>query len=318
MMSSSLLRLFNTTGVGAGIELAAPSSLALSVTGADFNVITATWDAVSGATDYEVEYSTDDATYTPVGTTALLTYDLTDSDYDPDAVTHYVRVRAVGGDEWVTDTISGLLVNAFSAFRGETLNDDVGSNDLTENGTVGIVAGKIGNGWDFDGSPDYLSHADTAALRLAGSFTIAFWVRIEGNQNYKTIVGKWTSANDGDYGVFLATDVADQSFYLPNNAGGSTGCTIASMLAADTWHCVIASYDSGTGAMQLLINNSLSDTDTFAGTRDSSTEEFRVGRDPGGQYLIGQVDMLMLCNRAWSTAQKTAYYNGGTGYDPLA
>ncbi|MDA2917638.1 hypothetical protein MYX64_12505, partial [Nitrospinae bacterium AH_259_B05_G02_I21] len=73
-----------------------------------------------------------------------------------------------------------------------TRSDSHGSNDLTDNNTVGQAAGKIGNAADFIRvNSEYLSIADNADVSAGDvDITWALWVWLDDNTNSHSLIGK--------------------------------------------------------------------------------------------------------------------------------
>lgn len=294
-------------------------NLTLEVTGADFDVIAASWDAVTGATEYDVEYSPDGITYTPVDATPLLTYDITDSDYDVDVAIHYVRVRASNGSvdsDWVVVELDGWKINVgfyvkfeeTSGNRIDTVQGLVG----TDNNTVGSTTGIIGNAAQFVGaSSEYLSFANNPAFSIGdGDFTIRAWIRTNtGGASDQWALGKleeWTlSTREGDSYGFI---------FRLYNGSGIVASVVSAPTSVNTLYRVVA-YRSND-ELHLIVDNGTPLMDGIPSPALASVNPLEVGRwnIAGGLYLTGIVDELAVCKgRAWSTDQITQDWNSGAG-----
>ena len=290
--------------------LAAPANLALSITGASKDVITATWDAVSGAATYEVEYSDDGVTYAPVDTTALLTYGVTSTDYNVDAVTHYIRVRATGG-AWATADISGLLIGLIAYWRMDeasgTRADIIGSNDLADTNTVGSAAGLLGTAADFEASnSEYLSNGLPTGLDLPTSYTIDCYIRPEAVGGIQILHKRENAAQITIYlnGNQAALYTDAQVLSTPTLANGSD------------YHVAVAR--DGTTTASVWVNN-VETTGTMAGTNTPLSASLFVGQDnAGANFYDGLMQHMAVWRRTLSDAQIAKRYNGGAGFDPTA
>jgi len=291
-------------------------NLVLEITGADRDVITATWDAVAGATDYEIEYSDDGVTYAPVGTTALLTFDIEDTDYDPAAVVHYVRVRAVGGDDWTVASISGLRPNGYASYSFDTTGwvDAVAGANLTGFNTPTLTAGVLSNAVNLvASSSQYLTRADIPWRTL--DFTIAGWFHLTSNGGAFGILGNLNGgAEDVDYCLYVNNgDVVLRRFQ--SNGNDFEDLIWATTLAGGTTYHFAMSYNQTTHVVSLQINAATAQTAVMVDTPVGTTDFFYVGQiGDGNLYFEGWIDQLDIwMGRVLSTAQVANHYNGGTG-----
>lgn len=296
------------------VAIAPVTNLQLAITGTNKETITATWDIVTGATIYEIEYSDDGVSYTPVDTTALLTFDIEDTDYDPDVVTHYVRVRAVGGDDWTVETISGLMVNLVAFWEMDEASgnrvDRVAGLILTDSGTVGSATGLItALAADLDGS-NRLSISDNATISMGAGVRCTFmgWVYPESaDGNFFTkrsdTVLEYINRFQGGNFQFIAS---------PDGSGSGLGFVATPEPALNAWAMYCARY-TGT-AITANINNGTEATTAYSTDIFNGATSLYVGDIPAvGEGYDGRVNPVGIWKRALSASQQTDFYNGGTG-----
>ena len=112
------------------------------------------------------------------------------------------QAQATTSGQWCTDPFfknTTLLLRAdgtANASQNNTFLDSSTNNfTITRNGnTTQGTFSPYGNLWSnyFDGSGDYLTVADNAALDLGGGqYTIEAWVYPTALNNYDCIIGKW-------------------------------------------------------------------------------------------------------------------------------
>jgi len=89
--------------------------------------------------------------------------------------------------------MTDLADRLHSYWIGDTFFDSraAGQNHLTQTGTVGIVAGHVGNAWDFGAASNMLSraHALTNGIDpVAGeSLSLMFWLKMNVPKNNRII-----------------------------------------------------------------------------------------------------------------------------------
>jgi len=288
-------------------------NLALSITGAAFDTITAEWDAVDGATDYEIEYSPDGVTYTPVGTTALLTFDIEDTDYVLNVDTHYVRVRAVGGSDWTVAPIDDLLLYLVAGWLATRVSgnwaDSIGSNDGVQNGTIGTVAGLFGtaNRLESANNEYFLIASPTAELDVvSGDYSTVAWIRTLSNATFGLIFDK---AYSGGTGGFYLDGL--QSIMREFDSAGATGIDVA----PNTWTqiAMVVDFDGDTITYYRNTNSNQQTWSNPTGTLN----DVAIGGAANGSFTFdGDMNQLLVYKgRALTSGKIARLYGGGSGLD---
>lgn len=294
------------------------TNLALTIGNAPANdEIDATWDAVSGAMGYEIEYSDDGVAWTPVDTTAGTTYSLTSADYDVDAVTHYVRVRAVNGggeSEWEQATISGLLVELVAYW---TMNEDsgnpressVGTDDMTEiDPPVSAAAGKIGNAVSLSGAGTKCLWLASPSFTLSGDFSLASWLKPAVITDSHHILDRRQSTSSWT----LLQEATTFRWY------GASSVASPATISAGTYYHVYMDYQASGTLSGISVNNETLVTANSAQTNGAGPITFGAFRGDDGAgapnvLYIGDIDETGIWNRRLSVAQRTYLFNSGNG-----
>ncbi len=82
-------------------------------------------------------------------------------------------------------------------------------NDFTQNGTVGVESGIIGEAAAFDGAEgNYLSRADDRTVRLGTTFTITGWFLLNSKDVDMSLFSKYLSS-DFNFDLIVSYQVAD-------------------------------------------------------------------------------------------------------------
>lgn len=195
--------------------------------------------------------------------------------------------------------------------------DSHGSNDLTDNNTVGQATGIQGNGADFESTNSEslsITHASQTGLDFgnAQDFSIQMWIKPESSTDFYTVMkgnsgasGKWYSLGGGI--------VTGQFSFLVDN-GTNARFVSASSYTPGNWYHVVGVRDGTT--LRLYVNGSSVGTYTNTDVDDdlSNTSTFYIGRhNSTGRFTDGVVDEVGIWSRALSASDVTALYNSGAG-----
>ncbi|GAB6053355.1 hypothetical protein JCM17960_21750 [Magnetospira thiophila] len=151
----------------------------------------------------------------------------------------------------------------------------------------------------FDGSDDYVTLADPAALSLTGPLTLEAWVRPDVIDN--TTQSIVSNLEDGGFGLQLVDGLATFSLSVD---GTTYSVQSDSALTAGEWVHLAGSYDAA-GNMALYVNGvQQSDVASPVGTVDASAQALMVGGDPDASgaatsLFSGAVDEV----RLWADAR---------------
>jgi hypothetical protein len=217
-----------------------------------------------------------------------------------------------------------LIDNLVSYWSLEDATDAHGARDLTNNGTVTFVTGKVANAGDFEStSSQYLSHADHADLRMGDiDFSIACWVYFESKTAFRTFVSKCSNAvNKREYLLDFDSG-AERIRFSVSSAGTSFTTRQASTLGTpviNTWYFVVARHDATNNTISICVNDGTVDSVAHSGGAFTSDIEFRIGAAVavGGtpNYHDGLIDEVGIWKRLLTSAEITELYNSGNGRD---
>lgn len=207
---------------------------------------------------------------------------------------------------------------AFNESSGNAA-DSVGSATLTNTGTATYTTGKIGNSGTTNGTSQYFTKGSHLTSIEGGSYTISFWFK-----RHTTI---------GDNDQLLSQDVlGSRGMWVRYGTSGinwlqffgaDTGSIDSGAVSNDTWYHLALVYESigaGTSKMTMYLNGSsvgtpLTNVGSSPNTTTASfmTQAWAVSGTVA-DYLDGQIDELGVWNRALSSSEVTALYNGGSGF----
>ena len=169
--------------------------------------------------------------------------------------------------------------------------------------------GKIGQGFNFDGSNDYVSVGNNTVLAPTTAVTISAWVkplRKVDSSHYSAI----TSRGSINY-LFMVRQGGIVLFYLPGVQNWVTGDG-AKDLFDGQWHHALVTYD---GSFQrLYIDTTLISSSAITGNITSNSNATLLGRDTTGASnynFNGLMDDVRIYNRALSPQEISQLYSMG-------
>lgn len=231
-------------------------------------------------------------------------------------MTRFLRRRRFLASQ--TGGVSPLLTSLVSHWSLEeasgTRVDDYGDNDLTDNNTVTMQTGKVGNAAEFtSANSESLSVADNASLAFAGSFTIACWI-YQVTRADASIATKWGASSNEFELITQTTNQGRPSFFVSANGSAAVGAAWGSALSATTWYFVEAYYDHANSLVGVNVNNGTPVTAAFTGPIFAGTHTLRIGgRDDGAIYFNGRVDEAAIWDRTLTASERAWLYNAGSG-----
>ncbi|MFC6221992.1 FG-GAP-like repeat-containing protein [Hymenobacter artigasi] len=167
-----------------------------------------------------------------------------------------------------------------------------------------------GNALAFDGTDDYVSIPNTAALSLTTNFTIETWIKPTGTGNNTQNVVCKSSTTAGTGYIFPRTDDTWQNLRIWLNKGGSWSHYTVPYGAAyfNQWHHVAASYDGSTVRIYIdgvAVTPTLTGGSAITGPISTNTNPLTLGAQPGlsTEFYSGGLDEVRLYNTVLTAAQ---------------
>lgn len=246
---------------------------------------------------------------TTTNATALVNSDILG--FSPDSGTTLVaNMQAF----WKMDEMSGVRADSF------------GSNDLSDNNSVGFAAGRIGNAAQFvASSSQFLAISDNAALSVTNeSFSMAFWAYLDTKTTSRGFIGKGTAvAGNAQYGAGYNLGADRFLAFMSTNTGASFNLTVAADALGSpstaTWYFIAAWHDASADFLNIKVNALSTNSSQTSGAGPSDLGgAFEVGRFDGDIYMDGRVDEVGFWKKALNAQQLTDLYASGSGntYNP--
>lgn len=177
---------------------------------------------------------------------------------------------------------------------------------LTEEGTVDVAPGLIGNASDYDGgATDSLVLTDNRLVNTSVEFTTGCWFNPDSIGRNSGIISKFQ--DPPGWNIYAGTDNAYH--WYSNSGGGNTATT--STVKVGIWSLVIGRHYGST--CTLHFNNTLEGTDSSC-TFTSTMFDFEIGnRADTALPADGQLDECFFYNRSLTQGEIDWLYNGGAG-----
>jgi len=199
---------------------------------------------------------------------------------------------------WSLDETSGTRV------------DSHGSNDLTDNNTVGFAAGVQGNAADFESTnTEYLDITSPVAALRGGNkdFTIGGWIKLESRNTWCHVLSVYTS---GEREYFVTDDGTYLHAYLGDGSLLWVADAASASLSTATWYFWVVWHDTSGPSWNIQTDDgSVTSDTTFGGTPGTGTSALRMGTS----NFDGLQDECFYYERVLTADERTWLYNGGSG-----
>jgi hypothetical protein len=187
--------------------------------------------------------------------------------------------------------------------------DSAGSNNLTDNNSVGSAVGKVGNAALFDES-NYLT-VTNPTLNITGAISIAGWIYAVNRTEDQHFFGGYDSI--WPYSGYGVRPDPVSSKYVWWSGGGWKPSNTA--IALNTWTHIAFTLNS-TGTLSIYINGSLDRTTTAPMPTLYNGQKALGARSDGTRRLVSGtlVDEVGIWkDRALTPTEIAILYNGGAG-----
>jgi uncharacterized repeat protein (TIGR03803 family) len=177
------------------------------------------------------------------------------------------------------------------------------------------AGGKFGGALDFDGTNDWVTIRDAAALDIRNAITIEAWVNPRTLSGWNTIVLK--ESDDGLAYALYANDSLPQSAGYVNVGGADRSVTSLQPLQVDAWTHVAMTYNGSL--MRLYIGGFEVKRRSLTGRILSTDGALRIGGNSvWGEYFDGLIDEVRIYNRALSMTEIRRDMNMPVAHERIA
>jgi hypothetical protein len=195
--------------------------------------------------------------------------------------------------------------------------DAHGSNDLTENSTVGIGTGKVNGARDFEQTEsDYFEIADNTDLSTGDiDFTIALWFKPESTPVINGIACKGTAGGANTEWSLFSFLTSNWQFQVYQSTTAYTAINSAVAPSAGNWFFLVAWHDSAANTINLQVNNGKPASTAHSIGVNDGNESFNIGRASATYFGDGLIDEVGFWKRVLTSDERTELYNSGSGRD---
>lgn len=190
--------------------------------------------------------------------------------------------------------------------------DSNGTNDLTDNNSVGSATGIINNGAAFvAASTQFLNVVSNSNLQGGDvDLTVTCWVKLTSKSSNQCVVGKRDAL---EYEIRYGNGSDNFNFFY-GDAGGAVSASTFGSPSTGTWYFIVAWHDATAHTVNICVNDGPVDSVSDAGFGlNAHNGDFRIGSESGGNFLDGNVDEVGFWKRLLTSGERTSLYNGGAG-----
>jgi hypothetical protein len=212
------------------------------------------------------------------------------------------------------------------AAEGNAL-DAVGSNHGILMNNVEFAPGKVGLGFQLDGTSQFVRIPDSASLDLTNELTVELWYRSTRESGGEPLFDKRSGSSSCNYGAILSITYGVEVYYQdPQVSGGdypAGGWEISAvpppLPTVDVFHHFAATYqqvDAANVEVKTYVDGMLARTRLMPGSlaRTVNNASLSIGTEGNGAgaHFQGIIDEVSLYGRALSANEIVAVYQAGS------
>ena len=184
-------------------------------------------------------------------------------------------------------------------YKAEDTSDSIGSNTLTNNGSVGFASALNNNGFVFDGSAKYMSASNADAFKFrTNDFTIRIPIKFNTRKTYNDAI-VFNDYTDGFlYQYTYNNPTFRHEFYI-----NGTNINVDEVLGVDDFNQIVISRISGV--VYIYNNGVLKGSGALAGDINPASGDLRIGSGNlvAGAEINGLMDEIGIWNGYGATQE---------------
>lgn len=206
-------------------------------------------------------------------------------------------------------SVNAVLIDSLAYWSLNNTLTDLSGNGyiLTNNGATYTASGKLGGGYNFDGSTQYMSSGITS---LDTTYTFNFWVKFDDTTTHQRPFWFYKDTNNQ-----LGIEIVGGEIHATHKVGGNLKQAETEYTDTTRFHMVTMIVNGSN--MQLIIDNGTPVTQSGLSTSSLTGITYNLGRSaqPFG-YFNGIMDEVSIYDRVLTTTEISELYNSGTGLNP--
>jgi len=207
--------------------------------------------------------------------------------------------------------------------EGDALDSAGSNNGALMNGAT-FAAGKVGQGFSFNGTGSRVQIPDSASLRLTNELSLELWFNVDSSMpdgSYGGLIGKRAEPGGCNFGINMVAGSSGrlQVYLYDPTYGGPIPASSCPLPSAGVFHHLVATYRQATAEqveLKTYIDGQLVKTGTVSGNlaRTFNTVPVTIGcsSQNGGEPFKGMIDEVSIYSRALSASEVQAIYNAGS------
>ena len=172
---------------------------------------------------------------------------------------------------------------------------------------------------DFNGSSDYIDVGNPTELQLTGAFSVSLWMKTIATGTGAFVAKDNNASNPRGFSVEF-NNSAPGGYFVIYNGTTTYGVYVFSSdanyinIRDNNWHHIVAVYTPSTSVALFVDGNFVkSNTTNIPASVNFVNDNLNIGRRPqsgGVNYYQGKLDEVAIFNRALSTTEIAALYDG--------
>lgn len=177
--------------------------------------------------------------------------------------------------------------------------------------TETILAGQICRAGTFDGTGDYID-INGIDTYLKSTASLSFWIKTNRNGNNTAWLAPGIlGVEERGGGADIFWGFIDSSGHIRIQKGNGNAASSSTLINDDSWHHVVLTWDSASGAVQAYVDGVLEDS-AISDSGDVTTAFSSIGRIDNSFSNInftGQLDELLIFDSVVTASDVSAIYN---------
>ena len=198
---------------------------------------------------------------------------------------------------FVSFNAAGHLVGYWTFDDGDVTDLSGNGNDGIVHGDPQVVAGEVGDAFEFNGTDDWVEIPDSPSISELEGYTLSAYVRLSQVGGWYSVIEK-AIHQDWSYGFFVEAD-GSVSMEVSLEGNNLVCCIGDFIMEVGTWYHIVCIYDGAVG--QLYIDGNLEGEMAASGPVNITAHSLAIAaRSDGGSLFPGAIDEVAIWDQAMS------------------